>query len=80
LGDTVRLPQYGFLAEAGTFLAFYARSWNGHTSRTPVLFTLTSLDGKALGASEQVRVYHGFGKSEVRWRDRTVNVQRKAVL
>jgi len=80
LGGTVRLPPYGFLVEAETFVAFHALSWNGQTYTQPVLFTLTSLDGKPLDQSEQMQVYHGFGASELNWRNRTVNVQREAIL
>jgi hypothetical protein len=80
LGGDVRLPPYGFLVEAETFVAFHAASWGGHTYTAPVLFTLTSLDDSALEASGQVRVFHGFGESELAWRDRIVDVPREAVL
>jgi hypothetical protein len=80
LGSMVRLPPYGFLVEAGTFVAFHARSWGGHTYSAPVLFALTSQDGKPLDRSTQVRVYHGFGESSLRWKGRTVRVQRETVL
>jgi hypothetical protein len=80
LGGPVRLPPYGFLVEAGTFIAFHALSWGGHTYAAPVLFTCTSQDGKTLDESAKVSVFHGFGESELRWRGRTVNIQRAAVL
>ena len=80
LSSTVILPPYGFLVEAGTFVAFYARSWGGHTYSAPVLFTLTSLEDKPLDRSAQVRVYHGYGESALAWRGRTVDVRREAVL
>ena len=79
-GSMVILPPYGFLVEAGTFVAFYARSWNGHTYHAPALFTLTSLDGQPVDRSAQVRVFHGLGESELAWRGRTVDVRREAVL
>jgi hypothetical protein len=61
LGGVVRLPPYGFLVEAETFVALHARSWGGITYDAPVLFTLTSLDHRPLAEAVQVRVFHGFG-------------------
>ncbi len=78
-GDAV-LPPYGFLVEIDDFVAFHARSWNGHVYDAPVLFTLTSLDGKALSASDQVRVFHGFGESDIAWRGDVVDVKRERVV
>jgi hypothetical protein len=78
-GD-VTLPPYGFLVEAGTFVAFYARSWNGHTYDDPALFCLASQDGKPLPESSRVRVYHGFGESHLAWRGDLVSVRREAIL
>jgi hypothetical protein len=79
-GSMVHLPPYGFLIEAGTFAAFHARSWGGHSYDAPVLFTLTSLDGKPLEDSNQIRIYHGFGESELTWQGRSIDVRREAVL
>jgi hypothetical protein len=79
-GGTIVLPPYGFLVEAGTFVAFHTLSWNGRTYDAPVLFTLTSLDAKPVDRSGRVRVYHGFGESTLAWRDRVVDVKRDAVL
>ena len=50
LGGEVALPPYGLLVEAGTFVALVARSWGGHDYGAAVLFTLTSLDSRALPA------------------------------
>jgi hypothetical protein len=80
LGERVRLPPYGFLVEAGTFAAFHALSWGGRAYHRPVLFTLTSLDGKPLAESGRVRVYHGFGDAQLAWRGETVEVRREEIL
>ena len=64
-GD-VRLPPYGFLVEGPTFLGFCATACGGVDYGAPALFTLRSLDGKPLGESKKVRVYHGFGDPRVR--------------
>jgi len=80
LGHQVCLPPYGFLLEADTFVAFHALSWGGRAYDDPVLFTLTSADGKTLSSSERVRVFHGFGDSRLAWRGGTVDVRREEIL
>ena len=65
-GGEVVLPPYGFLVESPTFVAFHAMSWNGLRYDAPVLFTLRSTDGKPLGQSSTVRIYHGFGDTRVK--------------
>ena len=64
-GDAV-LPPYGFLVDGPTFLAYCATSCGGVEYPGPALFTLRSLDGRPLGESKRVRVYHGFGDLRVR--------------
>lgn len=76
----VILPPYGFLVEADTFVAFHARSWNGHKYNSPVLFTLRSLDDRLLTESNQIRIFHGFGEAELPWRGNVVTVQREVTL
>jgi hypothetical protein len=76
----VILPPYGFLVEAGTFSAIHACSWGNQAYNKPVLFTLTSLDGKSLVESEKVRVFHGFGESQLAWRGKFFDVRREEVI
>lgn len=76
----VLLPPYGFWAEAPDFIAFHAKSFQGHTYDKAVLFTLTSQDGRPLASSAQVRVFHGFGDATLTWRGRPVSVRREAVI
>lgn len=80
IGGEVLLPPYGFVVEASTFVAFHARSWAGYTYGAPVLFTLTSLDGRPVSQSRSVRVYHGFGEAELNWRGRIVTVKKEDML
>jgi hypothetical protein len=76
----VILPPYGFIAEAQTFVAFYAKSFGGLNYEDPPLFTLRSLDGKPIEQSNIVRIYHGFGEPMLRWREKTIQVSREQIL
>jgi hypothetical protein len=80
LGGEVHLPPYGFLVEAGSFVAFHALSWGGVTYDAPVFFTLTSLNGQPLAESGNVRVFHGFGDAALAWRGGVVEVYREQVV
>jgi len=78
-GEVVLSP-YGLLIEADDFVAFVGTHWNGHPYSTPVLFTLTSLNGKSLAKSKQVRIFHGFGDPELTWRGQVIHVQREEIV
>ena len=80
LGGQLRLPALGFLAEAPQFVAFYSSDWNGVGFSTPSLFTLRSLDGRALTNSRKVRVFHGFGDDKLRIGVNSVSIQREAIV
>lgn len=79
-GAEVVLPPYGFLVDAGSFIAFYARKWNGLTYAAPALFTLTSLEDKPLDESEHVRIFHGFGDPRLAWNGKEYEVVREINL
>jgi hypothetical protein len=79
-GGATVLPPYGFLVQADGFLALCAVSWGGRRYASPVLFTLTSLDGRPLAQSRQVRTYHGFGEAELPWRGGVLAVQREEIV
>lgn len=79
-GGEVRLPQFGFIVESPTFVAFHASSWNGVKYDAPVLFTLRSVNGETLDRAEHVRVFHGFGDTRVKWRDSVERVEKEAVI
>lgn len=77
LGGEVVLPPYGFVVEGPQFAAFCATRWNGLEYATSTLFTLRSQDGKALRNSKQVRVFHGFGDTRLKWKDALLNIPRE---
>jgi hypothetical protein len=80
MGGYSVLPPGGFLIEAPTFVVFHARSWNGVAYANAPLFTLRSADGQPLARSRSVRVFHGFGDSQVRLAGRTINVAKEEVV
>jgi hypothetical protein len=80
LGGDVVLPPWGFVVEAPRFVAFHARRWNGQDYDKGALFTLRSVDGKGLKDARQVRVFHGFGPAELRWKAELYTVQREQVI
>jgi len=63
--DTV-LPQHGFLVRHPFFFAFCASKANGVDYDPPALFTVRSLEGKMYLRAESVRIWHGFGRREIR--------------
>ncbi|MHB1356166.1 MAG: DUF5696 domain-containing protein [Anaerolineae bacterium] len=79
-GGEVLLPPFGLLVESPTFVAFRALSWDGILYSAPVLFTLTSLDGRTLTESTNVRVFHGHGDARIMVRGRCYDVKREAVI
>jgi len=74
------LPQYGFLVQSPTFVAFYAKTYRGLQYREPALFVIRSLDGKPLSTSRRVRFYHGFGDRRVLWRGKVIQVETERIL
>ena len=74
------LPPSGFLAVGPTFVAFYAKRYNGVDYPDGALFTLRALDGKSLDESGQIRVYHGFGEPKLRIGQHIVEVSREQIL
>lgn len=78
-GDTV-LPPGGFLVDSPQFVAFYASAFGGEQYSDPPLFTLRSLDNRALERSRKIQVFHGFGASAVPIKGRTYQVVRSAVI
>ena len=74
------LPQYGFLVESPTLVAFNARSYGGLKYADSALFVIRSLDGKPLASSHQVRIYHAFGDNRVEFRGKVVEVETEKVI
>jgi hypothetical protein len=80
LGGEVTLPPNGFLVESPSFVAFHASNWNGVNYEAPTLFTLRSLDDRPLTKARQVRVFHAFGDSRLRWGDAVEEIRAERVL
>jgi len=78
--DGHSVPANGFVVESPEFIAFCARRYNGIEYPTPTLFTVRSLDGKPIGESERVRIYHGFGDPRLRVAGRDLTVLREAMV
>jgi len=74
------LPQWGFLVESPTLVAFYARSYGGVKYSEPALFVVRSMDGAPLASSRQVRIYHGFGDSRIEFRGSTLEVETEKIV
>ena len=74
------LPQYGFLVESPTLVAFHARGYGGLKYAEPALFVIRSLDGKPLASSRQVRIYRAFGDNRVEFRGKVVEVETEKLI
>ncbi|MBM4047393.1 MAG: hypothetical protein FJ279_19985, partial [Planctomycetes bacterium] len=78
--EPVALPEHGFLVLSPTFVAFHATRFGGVTYEPSALFTARSLDGRPIGDSQRVRIYHGFGDPRVRLGGKEFQVEREAVV
>jgi hypothetical protein len=65
--DGESLPPFGFIVKAPTFMAFHANSWNGVKYPKPAMFTISSLDERAINEAIQIRIFHAFGEPRVRF-------------
>jgi hypothetical protein len=74
------LPQYGFLIESPTFVAFCARRYGKLSYSEPTLFVMRSLDGRPLRDSGKVRIYRGFGDRRVDWNGEILDVEAERVV
>ncbi len=74
------LPQYGFLVESPSLVAFYARRYGRLDYSDPPLFVLWSQDGRPLSSSERVRIYRAFGDRRVEWNGKIVEVESEMVV
>jgi hypothetical protein len=74
------LPQYGFIIESPTLVAFHAHSYRGMKYAQPTLFVLRSLDEQPLSLSRRVRIYHGFGDSRLEWKGKIIEVATEAMV
>lgn len=70
------LPQYGFLIESPTLVAFHARSYGTMRFTQPTMLVVQSADGKKLTRSRRLRMYVAFGDTPAEWAGRPVNRKR----
>lgn len=77
-GNTV-LPQYGFLVESPTFVAFHAEEYGGLKFSATTMITAASLDGKPIARSSRIRLYRAFGDEKVRIAGRDFEVETEAI-
>lgn len=80
LWGNIVLPPYGFVVNAGDFIAFHARTWHGITFKQPPFFTLESLDGHPIQKARRLKVFHGFGDVILPIWGQLFEIQREAVV
>ena len=75
LKDAV-LPQYGFLIESPSLVAFHARSYRALKFTKPTMPVVQSADGKPLSSSQELRMYAAFGDTPSRWDGKAITLKR----
>ena len=80
LGGEASLPTWGFLVESPRFTSFYAKRWGGRDYPDGALFTITSDGQTQLDVADSVRIFHGFGDPEIRWRGEVHSVGREQLV
>ncbi len=66
------LPQYGFLIESPTLVAFQARSYRAMHFAQPTMLVVQSGDEKALNSSRNIQMYCVFGERPAKWNGKDV--------
>ena len=74
LKDAV-LPQYGFLIESPTLVAFHARRYRTIQLTQSTMLVVQSLDKKNLESSRDIQMYCAFGDRPVKWNGRDVTLK-----
>jgi hypothetical protein len=69
------LPQYGFLIESPTLVAFHARSYGTMKFTQPTMLAIRSVDGKNLESSGTIQVYSAFGDRPTTWDGKPVTIK-----
>ena len=73
--DHAVLPQYGFLIESPTLVAFHARSYRDMKFGKPTMLVVQSTDGKSLNSSEALLMYSGCGDPPTTWNAKAVTMK-----
>lgn len=76
----VVIPQWGFLVESPTFVAFHAKHWGGRDYGKGALFTLAAAEGFDLKTTPSLRVFHGFGPPVLNWQGKVFEVNREETI
>ncbi len=69
------LPQYGFLIESPTLVAFHARSYRAMRFTQPTLLVVQSADKKDLKSCRNIQLYSAFGDRPTEWNGRAVTIK-----
>jgi hypothetical protein len=69
------LPQYGFLIESPTLVAFHARSYRAMQFAQPTMLVVQAMDNKDLKSSRNIQLYCAFGEPPAKWNGRDVVVK-----
>jgi hypothetical protein len=74
-----RLPENGFVVSSPSLVAFCALRHDGVDYSEPTLLVIWARDGANIDHSEEVRIYHGFGDTTVRFRGELKQVNKDTV-
>jgi hypothetical protein len=69
------LPQYGFLIESPTLVAFHARSYGTMQFTQPTMLVVQSADEKNLTSARNIQMYGIFGDRLDKWNGRGVRAK-----
>lgn len=69
------LPQYGFLVESPTLVAFHARSYGAMQFAQPTMLVVQSADGKKLKSAGKIQMYPAFGDRPLKWNGKDVTIK-----
>ena len=74
------MPPLGFLAEHPFLIAFYAKRFNGVDYPSGAMFTVRSLDDHPIDDSRRIRVYHGFGSTQIKIGTELISVKGEQII
>jgi hypothetical protein len=69
------LPQFGFLIESPTLVAFHARSYRTMQFTQPTMLVVQSVDSKSLKSSRSIQMYAAFGDRPTKWNGRDLTIK-----
>lgn len=75
-----RIPPYGFLVTSPSLVAFCALEYGQVAYTQPTMFVVWARDGQSIDTSRDVRIYHGFGDKQIRFRNELKTVETAEVI